>query len=150
MFAWWGSGGRLPQWRLPDDPPVGEEWSEIAWMKNNVYEVSAVTHLYGLGYSFVEIFEKTIGMEARLWVLATPVDGTLVELVLVSQVREIRNPKRPIVGLRFLPMKLRHRLLNHVMLWSQRQDVLQDVIIWGKKQYRPRPRLSRADGEIAT
>ena len=123
---------------------------KIAWIKNNDYDVSAVTHLYGLGYSFVEIFEKTIGMEARLWVLATPVDGTLVELVLVSQVREIRNPKRPIVGLRFLPMKLRHRLLNYVMLWSQRRDVLQDVIIWGKKKYRPRPRLSRADGEIAT
>ena len=207
VFAWWGSGGRASQWRLPDDPPAGEEWSEmglytfqfpghpqetaensvdlahlhyvhgydnvcqigpisvdgaylkscfdfrrhrkIAWIKNNVYDVSAVTHLYGLGYSFVEIHEKTIGMDARLWVLATPVDGTQVELVLVSQVREIRNPKRPIVGLRFLPMKLRHRLLNHVMLWSQRKDVLQDVIIWGKKKYRPRPRLSRADGEIA-
>ena len=91
---------------------------KIAWIKNNVYDVSAVTHLYGLGYSFVEIHEKTIGMDARLWVLATPVDGTLVELVLVSQVREVRNPKRPIVGLRFLPTKLRHRLLNHVMLWS--------------------------------
>ena len=95
MFAWWGSGGRLPQWRLPDDPPVGEEWSEIAWMKNNVYEVSAVTHLYGLGYSFVEIFEKTIGMEARLWVLATPVDGTLVELVLKSNPQLLNNLTTP-------------------------------------------------------
>ena len=26
--------------------------------------------------------------------------------------------------------------------------MLQDVVIWERKQYRPRPRLSRADGEI--
>ena len=123
---------------------------KIAGIKNNVYEVSAITHVYGMGYSYVEIHEKTIGMHARLWVLATPVDGTLVELVLVSQMQEIRNPKRPVAGLRFIPLKLRHRLMNHIMLWAQRRDVLQDVIIWGKKQYRPRPRLSRSDGEVPT
>ena len=123
---------------------------KIAGIKNNVYEVSAITHVYGMGYSYVEIHEKTIGMHARLWVLATPVNGTLVELVLVSQMQEIRNPKRPVAGLRFIPLKLRHRLMNHIMLWAQRRDVLQDVIIWGKKQYRPRPRLSRSDGEVPT
>ena len=72
---------------------------KIAGIKNNVYEVSAVTHVYGVGYSYVEIHEKTIDMHARLWVLATPVDGTLVELVLVSQMHEIRNPRRPVAGL---------------------------------------------------
>lgn len=123
---------------------------KIAGIKDNVYEVSAITHLYGLGYSYVEIHEKTITMDARLWVLATPVDGKLVELVLVSQMQEMRKPKRPIVGLRFMPLQLRHRLMNHIMLWAQKRDVQQDVIIWGSKQYRPRPRLSRSDGEIMT
>ena len=37
--------------------------------------------------------------------LATPVDGTFVEVVLVTQVREIRKPGRLIVGLGFLPMR---------------------------------------------
>ena len=123
---------------------------KIAGIKNNVYEVSAVTHVYGVGYSYVEIHEKTIDMHARLWVLATPVDGTLVELVLVSQMHEIRNPRRPVAGLRFIPVKLRHRLMNHIMLWAQRRDVLQDVIIWGRKRYRPRPRLTRSDGDVMT
>ena len=206
VFAWWGNGERLPRWHLPDEPPTGPDWSELALgffrfpghpqetsensvdlahlryihgydnvnqvgevsadgahllscfdfrrnrkfagLIDNIYDVSAVTHLYGVGYSYVEIHEKTIGMDARLWVLSTPVDETHVELVLVSQVRELRKPKRFIVGLRFIPVKLRHRIMNHIMLRAQIQDVKQDVIIWGKKQYWPRPRLSRSDGEV--
>ncbi len=208
VFAWWGSGGRLPQWQLPEQPHTGPDWSDLALgffsfpghpqetsensvdlahlryihgydnvhpvgdvsvngahlvsrfdfrrnrkfagLIDNIYDVSAVTHLYGVGYSYVEIHEKTIGMDARLWVLSTPIDGTHIELVLVSQVRELRKPKRPIVGLRFIPVHLRHRLLNRIILRAQIQDVRQDVIIWGKKQYRPRPRLSQADGEVMT
>lgn len=206
LFAWWGSGGRRPQWHLPDAPHTGPDWSDLALgyfrfpghpqetaensvdlahlryihgydnvhqvgevsvdgphllscfdfrrnrkfagMIDNVYDVSAVTHLYGIGYSYVEIYEKTIDMDARLWVLSTPTDEAHIELVLVSQVRELRKPKRPIVGLRFIPMKLRHRIMNRIMLRAQIQDVRQDVIIWGKKQYWPRPRLSRSDGEV--
>ena len=189
VFAWWGVGGRLPQWHLPDEPTTGPDWSELALgffrfpghpqetaensvdlahlryihgydnvcqvgevsidgahliscfdfrrnrkfagMIDNIYDVSAITHLYGVGYSYVEIHEKTIGMDARLWVLSTPIDDTHLQLVLVSQVRELRKPKRPIVGLRFIPMRLRHGIMNRIMLRAQKQDVAQDVIIWG-------------------
>ena len=208
VFAWWGSGGRPPQWDLPCEPPAGEEWCELgfrslrfrghpqeiaensvdlrhlryvhgydnvyqvgsvsvdgAYMKSCfdfkrvrriarilelVYDVSAVTHIFGMGYSFVEIHEKTIDMNARLWVLATPVANGIVEVVLVSQIREIRKPRRAVTGLGFIPVKFRHRLMNRIMLAQQKRDVLQDVLIWGKKRYRPRPRLSRADGPIGT
>ena len=117
---------------------------------DTLYDVSATAHIHGLGYSFVEVHEKSIGMHSRLWVLATPVDGTLIDLVLANQVREIRNPKRPVAGLRFIPMKLRHKLMNHIILAAQKRDVLQDVTVWSKKRYRPRPQLSRSDGEVAT
>ena len=63
--------------------------AKIATLK---FDISATTRIFGLGYSFVEIHERTIGMDLRLWVLATPVDGTLIDLSLVSQAREIRNP----------------------------------------------------------
>ena len=112
------------------------------------FDVSAVTRIYGLGYSFVEIREHSIGMDMRLWVLATPVDGTLIDMSLVSQVREIRDPKRWIVGLRFLPLRFRAPLINRFMAAQQLGDVLQDVIIWSRKRYRARPRLCRSDGEI--
>ena len=205
IFAWRGSGGRPPQWRLPDEPPAGAEWTELrsttlrfrghpqettensvdvehleythgyhdveptdfstdgAYLKScfdfkmvrriaglaDIHSaVSAITHVHGLGYSFVEIHEKSVGMRARLWVLSTPVDGESVELTLVSQVREIRKPGRFIAGLAFLPVPLRHRLLNIFFIREERRFVLQDVIIWDRKRYRTPPRLSRTDGPI--
>ncbi len=111
-------------------------------------EVSARTRIFGLGYSFVEIREHTIGMDLHLWVLATPVDGTLIDLSLASQVREIRNPRRMIAGLGFLPVGLRAPIMNRFMSDIQNRDVLQDVVIWSRKRYRSRPRLCRSDGEI--
>ena len=87
-------------------------------------------------------------MDTRLWVLATPVDGTLIDMVLVGQVRELNKPKRPIVGMRFLPPRMRTRLMNEIILSAQKRAVMQDVAIWGRKRYRPRPRLCRSDGEI--
>ena len=112
------------------------------------FDVSARASIYGLGYSFVEIQEHTIGMDMRLWVLATPVDGTLIDLTLVSQVREIRSPKRMFTGLGFLPRRWRAPIMNRFMASQQKGDVLQDVIIWSNKQYRSRPRLCRSDGKI--
>ena len=112
------------------------------------YDVSAVTHVYGLGYSFVEVREHFIGMETRLWVLATPIDGEVVEMTLVSQVRLLTRPKRPIVGMRFLPARLRTRILNRIVATAQMHDVLQDVLIWENKRYRTRPMLCRSDGPI--
>ena len=111
-------------------------------------DISANTLICGLGYSFVEIREKSIGIDLRLWVLATPVDGTLIDLSLASQVREIRDPRRWIAGFGFLPVKLRAPVMNKLMSAFQRQDVLQDVAIWSRKRHVDRPRLCRADGEI--
>ena len=113
-----------------------------------LFDVSAVTYIFGLGYSQVDIHERSIGMDLRLWVLATPIDGKLIDLVLVGQVREIRKPKRPIMGLRFLPPRLRTRIMNRIMMSVQERDVLQDVVIWGRKRYHSRPRLCQSDGEI--
>ena len=120
----------------------------IAGAVNLTFDVSARASIFGLGYSFVEIHERSIGMDLRLWVLATPVDGTLIDLTLVSQAREIRNPKRMIAGLGFLPPRLRAPIMNKFIASQQRSDVLQDVVIWRHKQYRSRPRLCRSDGKI--
>ena len=206
VFAWFGSGGRPPQWDLPKEPATGPEWCRpgfsllrfrghpqettensvdlghlryvhgydnvnpvgsvtvdgaymrscfefrrvrsILGVKDLVYEASALTHVHGLGYSYVEIHEKTIGIKARMWVLATPVDGTLIDLALVSQMREIRRPRRFISGLGFLPMKVRHRLMNRIWMSQEKQDVLQDMAIWERTRYRSLPRLCAADGPI--
>ena len=121
---------------------------KIAGITDLVFDVTAVTHVFGLGYSQVDIHERTISMDSRLWVLATPVDGKFIDLVLAGQVGEICRPKRPIVGLRFVPSNLRAGIMNRIMLTMQEREVLQDVVIWERKSYRARPRLCRSDGEI--
>ena len=114
------------------------------------FDVSADIEIAGLGYSFIAIREHSIGLDLRLWVLATPVDGALIDFTLVSQAKELRRPKRRIVGLGFLPAPLRAPLINKFILAQQRHDVLQDTVIWSRKRYRRRPRLCRSDGEIMT
>ena len=89
-------------------------------------------------------------MDMRLWVLATPVDGVLIDLSLVSQVREIRNPRRWIAVLRFLPLRLRAPIMNKFMASQQHKDIMQDVVIWSRKRYQPNPILCDSDGEIMT
>ena len=139
ILAWWGIGGRGPQWSLPDEEPDQTGWTrtriqtirfpghpqdttensvDLAHLRyvhgySNVervgkflakghylesrfdfrragrvgkigrftLDVSANTQIYGLGYSYVEIREKSIGVDMRLWILATPVDGKLIDLV---------------------------------------------------------------------
>ncbi len=120
----------------------------IARFVNMTFDVSARTLIYGLGYSFVVIREHSIGMDMRLWVLATPVDGTLIDLSLASQVRELRKPKRLFAGLGFLPTRWRAPMLNRFMSAEQRNDVLQDIVIWSRQQHKTRPRLCRSDGKI--
>ncbi len=120
----------------------------VAGVKRLTYDVSAVTHVHGLGYSFIEVCERSIGMETRLWVFATPVDSEMLEMTLVSQVRRLTRPGRPIVGMRFLPPRLRTRIMNRIILTAQKHDVLQDVVIWRNKSYRPRPMLCHSDGPV--
>ena len=121
---------------------------KIAGLARFTLDISACTRVQGLGYSFVEIREHSIGMDMRLWVLASPVDGTLVDFSLVSQIKEIRRPKRLVVGLGFLPVNLRATIMNKFISHFQHRDVMQDVVIWSRKRYLNRPRLSRSDGEI--
>ena len=134
--------------RYRPHPSLCRSDGAIAGFAHSIYEFLVTAYVHGLGYSFVDLHEHTIGMDSRLWVLATPVDGTFIDLVLAGQVQEIRKPKRPIAGLAFLPVKLRTSLMNKIWIFMQKRDVIQDVEIWGRKSYRPHPRLCRSDGAI--
>ena len=208
IFAWWGIGGREPQWRLSADAPDQTGWTDLeirtlrfpghpqettensadlAHLRYlhgyaNVNRVGSVlvdgpclesrfdfrttralariatvtldfsvnTRVVGLGYSFVEFHEHSVGTDMRLWILATPVDGTVIDLSLVSQVRDVRNPRRRIAGMAFLPSRLRAPIMSKMIASFQLHDVRQDVVIWSRKRYQSSPRLCRSDGEIMT
>ncbi len=53
----------------------------IAGFTDLICDISATAHIHGLGYSFVEVVERAVGMHSRLWVLATPVDGEVIDPV---------------------------------------------------------------------
>lgn len=112
------------------------------------FDVSAKAHIHGLGFSNVRIHEKSVDMYINFYVLATPIDGKEIDMVLASQVKQIRKPKRTIVGLGFLPLNLRTALMNRFILLMQKKDVLDDVFIWKKKRYVSQPRLCKSDGEV--
>ncbi len=138
-----------------EGPRLESRWDftsvrDIAKVGSLTMRFSANAQIYGLGYSYVDVHEHTIGMDLRLWVLATPVDGAFIDMSLASQVREIRNPKRKVVGLGFLPRRWRAPLIGRFLAAQQVQDVMQDVIIWSRKSHLSRPRLNRSDGEITT
>ena len=120
----------------------------IAGIWKMTFDFIVDTQVHGLGYSYVEVHESTIGVDFRLWVLATPVDGKEIDLTLACHVRELRKPKRFFMGLRFLPLKWRADLLNQFLLSNQKLDLAQDITVWSRKTYRAAPVLSRSDGEI--
>lgn len=120
----------------------------VAGLMGVSFDISSVTHVYGLGFSQVEFEERNIGYRARLWVLSTPVDGTSLDLTLATHVGNLERPKRAIVGLRFLPLPARLKLINRFALQKATRYVEEDVLIWSRKRYVARPLLNRADGEI--
>ena len=60
-----------------------------------------------------------------------------------------QRDSRNLLGHRGTP-RLRAPIINKFMASQQRQDVMQDVVIWSRKQYLSAPRLNRSDGEITT
>ena len=116
--------------------------------RRRLLEASVVTNLYGMGYSAIDITEHSIPVRSRFWVLATPLDGTYMDLVLANQTQETDRVGPGIMGLGLLPKRVRARLLNYILLEEQVKDVEQDVPIWNRRVFRPRPLLNGDDGKI--
>ena len=111
-------------------------------------DVSVVTHIFGLGYSQVEIDVPTVGYRSHMWILSTPMDGTRMALTIVSRVGGLQRPKGVGLGLRLLPERARLNLVNWFNLRMEAGYVKEDIVVWKRKRCLPHPRLNRADGEI--
>jgi nitrite reductase/ring-hydroxylating ferredoxin subunit len=93
------------------------------------------THVFGLGYSLVNARVPRFGVEARLWVLPTPIDENRLTLRLAVSVRKSRRP-------------LPEGLFAQLVLTGFAYDARQDFPIWENKRYLPRPALAEGDGPI--
>lgn len=102
----------------------------------------------GLGYSLVHVAIPDLGIEARLLVLATPIDGTHVDLRLGLRLRQIAEPGRVHRLVALVPRRVLGWVVSRSILAGFAGDAGQDFPIWENKAYIERPRLARGDGPI--
>jgi nitrite reductase/ring-hydroxylating ferredoxin subunit len=104
--------------------------------------------IHGLGYSLVRVAIPDMGLNARLQVLATPVDGTHIDLRLGLRLARIGNKGAVHPLARLLPRRLLERIIARFILDGFSSDASADFPIWENKAHVARPRLARGDGPI--
>ena len=98
-------------------------------------------HVWGLGYSFVEVDVPSHKMKTRQYVFATPNDEETITLRIAMSFK-LES------ALRRLPMKLLDRVIGPAMIASYEDDVTQDFDIWTNKRYVHPPALAEGDGPV--
>lgn len=106
------------------------------WFPDLLFEFNFETHIHGLGYSLVQVRVPAVGLEARLWVLPTPIDAERLHLFLAASVKAYR-PRWPLTDL------AAWGLFNSFL-----HDTQQDFPIWQNKKYVQPPALAEGDGPI--
>lgn len=109
-------------------------------------------HVYGLGYSLVEVNVKSLGVRTRQLVLATPVDVETMTLRIALSLEAVNEPKRIHPALGLLPKGLivppLNRALQATIMDGFAHDVQQDFDIWQHKVYFSPPILAEGDGPV--
>jgi cholesterol 7-desaturase len=102
---------------------------------------------YGLGFSRVDVTVHTLGTQARLWVLPTPLGDGTVRLRLGTAGRRTAGPAAG-GPLRWVPGGLGARAVRDFALLGLANDVAQDRRVWATKRHLRRPALAAGDGPI--
>jgi phenylpropionate dioxygenase-like ring-hydroxylating dioxygenase large terminal subunit len=98
------------------------------------------TEIYGLGYSLVNVHVPRPAVDARLWVLPTPIDERRLTLRLAASVR-VQSGRAP-------ARRLVDAVLTQLILFGFARGAKQDFPIWENKRYVERPALALGDGPI--
>lgn len=109
-------------------------------------------HVYGLGYSHVDVNVESYGVQTRMFVLACPTDAESITLRVAASTRRIDSPRKvhPLLGIIPKPLivPLLNRLFSRVTLAGLAHDVAQDFEIWQHKVYFSPPILAEGDGPV--
>jgi hypothetical protein len=105
-------------------------------------------HVWGLGYSRVEVVVPHYGIEVRQWIFSTPSDGEHVDLHIALRMKPIAHPERILPGLHKLPRAMLTSLAHAMIMRVFENDIEQDFEIWTHKAYVSPPALNRDDGPI--
>lgn len=105
-------------------------------------------HVHGLGYSFVDVHVRELGIHSRHFVCATPTDGEHIDLRLAISLERLREPGKIHPLLRHAPRGVLTRVLCTAMFRAYCHDVMQDFEIWKHKVYIDPPVVAKGDGPI--
>ena len=91
--------------------------------------------LHGLGYLVIDSHVREAGVEGRIRICATPIDGDTVRVFFMSNIRR-------------LPDVAFTQMVDQLFFEAARADFEQDLRIWRNKVYRARPVVVPGDGPI--
>ena len=100
--------------------------------------------VWGLGVSTVDVFGPS-GLKVRQWILSTPVDGELIDMWLVVDLRSLPGWW----WLKSVLKTLARKITPRILINDLRLEVTKDEVIWAKQHYRARPVLGTVDRDIA-
>jgi hypothetical protein len=105
-------------------------------------------HVYGLGYSLVDVEVPEFGMRARLFVLPTPIDGNEITLRVGLSAHPHVDLSRvhPLLGR--APRSVVRAITARFIFSGLVHDVQQDFDIWKHKRYVQPPILAAGDGPV--
>jgi phenylpropionate dioxygenase-like ring-hydroxylating dioxygenase large terminal subunit len=92
--------------------------------------------VFGLGFSRVHARMPSVGVEADLLIMPTPISADEVELNFAARVKRLK--------LAFLTP-----LVRELFVRGYTSDLMADVPIWSRKRYVPRPALTEGEQPIA-
>lgn len=104
--------------------------------------------VHGLGYSMVLVNVPEFGIQARLFVLATPTYEDRLDLSLGLNLRTGPALMQRLPALRLFPQALLQRLIARLIFNGFVSDVFQDKPIWENKAYLAQPALADGDGPV--
>ncbi len=105
-------------------------------------------HVFGLGYSYVEVSIPQYNLHFRNYVQPTPVDGDKILLRIGSNMKDIETPGKINPFLNIIPKSILNNLISKISFKTYAHDVAQDFEVWKNKIYIAQPALAKGDGPI--
>ena len=105
-------------------------------------------HVYGLGYSFVEVDIPEFQIRTRQFVFATPTEQGKVTLKIGMSVKKSNGLTKRNPFLKLLPSWLLNNIVSKQAFKGYYHDVSQDFDIWENKIYINPPVLAKGDGQV--
>jgi nitrite reductase/ring-hydroxylating ferredoxin subunit len=106
-------------------------------------------HVYGLGYSFVEVNIPAYNLMTRQFVLPTPLGDGKINLKIGMSVKKIDHAASIHPLLSIMPSGLLNKVVSRQAFKGYAHDVAQDFKIWQNKIYIDPPILAKGDGPVA-